>query len=127
MLTWKVSGKPGFQALGFDPSVDIEGQFCLFDFDSMAHEQSKQETLIQIPRLIRNEEVLSIQEMTLEEIFSRHCNETPVTKKIMVESLSELRQQGEIEIISQDGKVKPKAKTFSWDDRIRTPRQRKLF
>jgi three-Cys-motif partner protein len=120
-------GKPGFQALGFDPSKDFPDQFCLFDFDSMAHEQSKQETLIQIPRLVRNEEVSSNQGMTLEEIFSRHCNETPVTKKIMDESLSELRQQDEIEVASKDGKDKPRANTFLWDDRIRTAKQRKLF
>jgi len=62
----------------------------------------------------------------LEDIFSMLSSNSPLTKKIAGEALVQLRQNAEIEIITKDGRSKPRVKILLWDDRIILPRQIKL-
>ena len=91
-------GGSGFHALGFDPSMDIGEQFSLFNFNEIDRGNSVDATLGQIPKIIRDDESWNNQGVTLEEIFSKLSNNSPVTKNIASEALVMLRQEGEIEI-----------------------------
>lgn len=120
-------GKSGFQALGFDPSQDIAEQYKLFDFNEINRDHSRDATLLQIPKIIRDDESWNSQGVTLEDIFSKLSNDSPVTKIIAGEAIVQLRQSKGIEITTKDGNPKPRANILSWDDRIILPRQRKLW
>jgi hypothetical protein len=65
--------------------------------------------------------------LVVENLFAGNCNDTPVTSEILTSQLLLLRDEGELSIISGEGKQKPRAKTIDWDDRLILPRQRTMF
>lgn len=116
-------GKSGFHALGFDPSKDILEQFNLFDFNEINRIHSVDATTEQIPKLINDDKLWNSQGVSVEDIFSRLSNNSPVTKIIACEALIKLRKYNEVTIITKDGKPKPRANAMKWEDRIILPRQ----
>lgn len=119
-------GGAGLGALGFAPGRD-PAQYALdFKFDASAHSRSLDTLSNQIPERVYNL-VESGTRATLETLFGNHCNDTPVTLPIVEDALALLRDDAEIKIISDDGKARPRAKTFSWTDEVVLPPQRTMF
>jgi three-Cys-motif partner protein len=120
-------GGPGFHALGFDPAKDLRDMPTLFEFDDVAKSRSENAVLEQLAPMIHAAYRGSGEPPTVETLFSAHCNDTPVTTDILQSKLIELRDEKEIEIISAEGRLKPRARNIAWDDRLVLPMERSLF
>ena len=121
-------GGAGFNALGFDPTVDPDQIHLNFDFGSDARVNSLNAALDQLPKLIRDDAPGHGVPVSIEELFKARCNETPVTMPLMSEALVKLRDElKEVEILTPEGKVRPKAVNLNWDDLVRLPQQRSFF
>ena len=55
------------------------------------------------------------------------CNDTPVVREILEEVLLLLRNAGELSVVDETGKEKPRANKVEWSDRILLPVQRSFF
>ena len=128
-------GGAGFDALGFDPSVDVRQGMMDYLFDDDAKTRSKKQLLEQIPPLLRdgwNNGTI----VTKRTLFASRANDTPVVGNLVDSQLVELRKAGEIIIFGKKrdkrgnvvGKaVRERAESFGWDDTIEFPRQPRLF
>ncbi|MFG1314645.1 three-Cys-motif partner protein TcmP [Xanthobacter autotrophicus] len=131
-LHWRLNnrfqhhGGAGFHALGFDPARDLRQGLLTFMFDDDAMRRSEAAVLDQLPRMIHaaNQDGAGL---AVEALFAGNCNDTPVTSDILSRQLVLLRDEGELVIKSEDGSLKPRAKTIGWGDRIVLPRERSLF
>ena len=127
-------GGAGFDALGFDPLVDVRQGMMDYTFNDDAAARSKKQLLEQIPHLLRAGWD-SGAPVTKRSLFASRANDTPVVGKLVDSQLSELRDAGEIVILgmkkSKGGMltetVRERADSFGWDDQIRFPRQPTLF
>jgi len=128
-------GGPGFDALGFDPDVDVRQGMMDYLFDDDAAERSKKHLLEQIPPML-HDEWTSGRPITKRSLFISRANDTPVVGKLVDSQLAELRNAGEIVILGKRRargsndvvtSVRARASNFDWDDTIQFPRQRKLF
>ena len=119
-------GGAGLQALGFSKSSDPKQLMLGYEFDEHARAQSKKVLQDQIPRIIR-EAIDADLAPSLEQLFGRECNDTPVTRELFEEVLVGLREEGELRIEDVYGKDKPRAQTMNWSDRIVLARQPTLF
>lgn len=128
-------GGAGFNALGFDPNVDVRQGMFDYLFDDDARVRSEATLLEQIPRLLHqatgNGEVVSKRAL-----FASRANDTPVVSALVDSQLVELRAAGEIVILgripgaSNDDprrSVRERASAFRWSDEIQFTRQRPLF
>jgi len=116
-------GRAGLRMLGFDPERDIEQIPLDFIFDDDAAARSKSALMSELPPLIFNRGVAP----TLAELFSRVCNETPATTKLISNVLADLRGESEIEIMTKDGRSRPRSTSFEWTDVVLPARQRSMF
>lgn len=127
-------GGAGFDALGFDPRVDVRQGMMDYTFNDDAAARSKKQLLEQIPPLLRAGWG-SGAPVTKRSLFASRANDTPVVGRLVDSQLSELRNAGEIVILGRKkdkhGKkaetVRERAESFGWDDEIRFPRQPRLF
>lgn len=128
-------GGPGFDALGFDPKVDVRQGMMDYCFDDNAASRSKQQLLDQLPRLLHSG-WSNGQVMTKRTLFAARANDTPVVGSLVDSQLAALRDAGELVIFAQKkdkaGKVigeavRERATSYGWDDVIRLPRQPGLF
>lgn len=128
-------GGPGFDALGFDPKIDVRQGMMDYLFDDNAANRSKKELLEQLPRMLhdgwRDGRI-----MTKRELFAARANDTPVVGSLVDSQLSELRDAGELEIIGKKkdkngniiGRtVRERATSYDWTDEIRLPRQSSML
>ncbi|MBI0533059.1 three-Cys-motif partner protein TcmP [Sphingomonas sp. TX0522] len=120
-------GGPGFHSLGFDPDKDLRDMPTLFEFDDVARTHSEEVVIGQLAAMIHDANRTSLSPPTVEELFTAHCNDTPVTTDILQKVLIKLRDEREIELIGDGGKLKPRAVTVDWDDRLALPAERSLF
>ena len=131
-LHWRLNnrfqhhGGAGFHALGFDPSCDLRQGLLTFMFDDDAMRRSEAAVLDQLPRMIHAANRTG-GGLDVEALFTENCNDTPVTSEILSRQLVFLRDEGEIEIRSEDGADKPRARTVAWGDRLILPRERSMF
>ncbi|MDZ5453899.1 three-Cys-motif partner protein TcmP [Labrys sp. ZIDIC5] len=131
-LHWRINnhfqhhGGAGFHALGFDPSKDLRQDLMPFMFDDDARKRSEATVLEQLPDMIRVAQQQG-SDLTLEELFTRQCNETPVTSDILTGQLLFLRDERELSIVDEHGTQKHRSRHIDWTDRIILPRQRSLF
>jgi three-Cys-motif partner protein len=128
-------GGPGFDALGFDPDIDVRQGMMDYLFDDDAAARSKKQLLEQIPPLVHagwNTGVV----VTKRSLFAARANDTPVIGKLVDSQLAELRDAGEVVIVGQKfdkagnvvGEVmRERADAFEWNDIIRLPREPTLF
>lgn len=94
-----------------------------YTFDDDARKCTEEKLHLDIPRLIyANEDGQSF-----ETLHATTCNDSPATARIYKGVLGSLVKQGEIDIISPDGRHKTSANQIKDEDRILPPRQRKLF
>lgn len=132
-LHWQIQnhfvhhGGAGFGALGFDPRQDLRQGLLDFVFDDDARALSEEAALAQLPELLWAERARSGDGIPMEAFFAARCNDTAVTSEILQSQLVHLRDENEIEIVSANGKPRPRAKCLNWDDRILLPSQGLLF
>ncbi len=128
-------GSAGFDALGFDPSVDVRQGMMDYLFDDNAKARSKDALLAQIPDLLFGADSNG-RALTKRELFASRANDTPVVSSIVDDQLAELRDSGEIIITGQKPGTDPReriqsvrgrTRVFQWSDEIRFVRQRPLF
>jgi hypothetical protein len=119
-------GRAGIQMLGFDPERDISQIPMDFLFDDDADARSKTALMEQLPRFIFGR-ADGGEPTTLGSLFTRICNETPATTRQLADVLVDLRQESEIEILSEDRRPKPRSLQIEWGDVILPARQRSMF
>jgi len=122
--TFEHFGRAGFDALGFDPGVDVRADMLDFGFNDSARTRSEAAVLQEMPRLIHG---AADRTLTKREVFASRCNETPVIGDIVDTQLALLRDENEIVITSCDGVVRRSAKSFDWDDRIQLVSEPSMF
>jgi hypothetical protein len=116
-------GRAGLQALGFSPGTTPEQLILEYVFDEHAKNLSRLALQQQLPNLIYEAADANIAP-SLEDLFSRRCNDTPVVRELLEEVLVDLRNEGELTIVDERGKERPRTTTVAWEDRIVLPRQR---
>lgn len=119
-------GGAGLNALGFTPGGDIDQMTMGYLFDDHAKALSRTKLTEQLPRLIYDA-ADSDTAPTLEEIFGLRCNDTPVVRELLEEVLLSLRSAGELSVVDEAGRIKPRANTIEWSDRILLSPQRSFF
>jgi three-Cys-motif partner protein len=119
-------GRAGLHALGFTPGKGIDQLALDYVFDEHARSLSRAELLKQLPRLIYDAADADVAS-SLEQLFGLSCNDTPVVREILEEALISLRTGGELLIVDEAGRGKPRANTIEWTDRILLPQQRSFF
>jgi three-Cys-motif partner protein len=119
-------GGAGLHALGFTPGGDIEQMTLGYLFDDHAKALSRSKLTDQLPRLIYDA-ADSDMAPTLEQIFGLRCNDTPVVRELLQEVLLSLRGAGELSIVDEAGRVKPRANSIEWSDRVVLSPQRSFF
>ena len=81
----------------------------------------------ELPPLIYEAVFRSDKPASMETLFSLVCNDTPATTKIISKVLVDLRAEKEVEIVTADGRPRPRTNTVEWTDLILPPRQRSFF
>lgn len=120
-------GRAGLRMLGFDPEQAIEQIPLDFVFDDDAAARSRTALLTELPPLIFDPGLGNGAPPTLERLFTRVCNETPATTRLISDVLAELRADKEVEILTRDNRPRPRSTKFEWTDVIVPARQRSLF
>lgn len=115
--------KPATRTLGYDPA--FEPRQVAFAFDPDARAASHTALLEGLPAIIHGWNSTAAP-LTLGSLFGSTCNETPTTKRMMAEALVDLRDAREIEIVSKEGRQKPRSGKVDWGDAILLPPQRTL-
>ena len=132
-LHWTMSnlfihqGGAGLRMLGFQPERVAEQTAIDFDFGALAEERSRTALMSELPPVIFEAAFRSAKPATLETLFGRVCNETPATTTIISKVLLDLRAEGEVEIVTADGRPRPRTSTIDWSDVILPPKQRSFF
>lgn len=119
-------GRAGLNALGFAPNGDIDQLELSYVFDEHAKELSRKALLEQLPKIIHEAATADVAP-TLEEIFGRRCNDTPVVREHLETALVELRDAKELTIVGEGGRLRPRTSTIDWSDRIVISSQRNFF
>ena len=103
--------------LGFDPRSESGETQSTFLFDKSAKEQTRDSLLIQLPkRLSQFDELVSYGHF-----FDQNVNDTPATKQMIADVLSQLARDKEIEIFTKDKKQRRGGVKISEHDLIRIP------
>ena len=112
-----------FGTLGYDPRNDIETPLLPFQFDSVAAEQTNESLLDSLPR--------RISDFNGEISFAAFCdavaNETPATKQMLGQNISDLSRENELAIYTSAGRRRRNGVQIAAEDVIVVPRQRLLL
>jgi hypothetical protein len=119
-------GGAGLHALGFSAGRNPDQLTMEYLFDDHAKSLSRNVLREQLPRLIHDAANTDVAP-SLQDLFELRCNDTPVVREILEEVLVGLRCDGEISIVDESGKNRPRTTTVEWTDRIVLSPQRKLF
>jgi len=119
-------GRAGLQMLGFEPEKDTQQIPMDFLFDDDAETRSKTALRQELPLLI-NRGLNGGIPTSLGSLFTSVCNDTPATIKQISDVLVDLRDEKEIEIVTKEGRPKPRAGRIQWTDIIIPARQHLLF
>lgn len=119
-------GRPGTNmlVLGFDLSKTRDQLLFPFAFDDSAQTRTMNALIDEVPRLLQDKFKDGV---TLKDLYSDICNDTPASKVILGQSLNELCSLGELEKTGeQDEKRQPSTKVRD-DDKVRLKGQFRLF
>jgi hypothetical protein len=120
-------GRAGLHALGFAPGGDNIEQLAMgYLFDEHAKALSKAALKEQLPQVIYDAADADVAP-SLEQLFGLRCNDTPVVREILEEALLSLRAEGELFIVDEAGRARPRANRVEWSDRVVLPAQRSFF
>jgi three-Cys-motif partner protein len=121
-------GKPGFNALGFDPSIDLNQTRMEFNFGTDARQDSLNTAIEQLPGLFFDDAIRTGAPVTIEDLFTARCNETPLTLGLVGEAVRRLRDDHlELEIFTPEGAPRRRAMKLSPKDVVRVPQQRSFL
>lgn len=115
-------GGAGLHALGYTPGKGIDQLTLDYVFGDAARKTSEKALHEQLPRLIYKT-VSRGKVPTVEEIFGIHSNDTPVVRTLIDDIAAKLRDAGDIVITDETGRVRSRATSFGWTDRITRPAQ----
>lgn len=119
-------GQAGLNMLGFVPERDLAQLPINFGFDMDAAARTKAALLTDLPPLIFGRQA-GLAAPSVGSLFGSVCNQTAATVDLVSQSLVELRNEGEIEIVGPDGRSKPRSKTLGWNDVILPAAQRSFL
>lgn len=120
-------GGAGLKMLGFQPERVFDQAALDFDFGDLAETRSRKALTEELPPLIFEAAFRSDKPASLETLFGRVCNDTPATTKIISKVLVDLRAEKEVEIVTADGRPRPRTNSVDWTDLILPPKQRSFF
>jgi three-Cys-motif partner protein len=120
-------GRAGLKMLGFDPEQNIQQIPMDFLFDDDAEKRSKKALMQDLPQLIFGPSARNGSPSSLASLFTGVCNDTPATTKLIGDVLIDLRNEKEIQILTKDGRSKPRSRYVDWTDLILPARQRSMF
>jgi hypothetical protein len=122
-------GREGLRMLGFDPGheQDIHQPPLDFMFDDNAEARSRAALRHELPPLIFDRRRQANGPPTMGRLFTTIANETPATTELISKVLVGLREDAEIEIVTKDGRPKPRSTQVGWSDVILPAKQRSLF
>lgn len=117
-------GKAGFEMLlGYDPNRANGSPMLPFDFGTDAASLTHESLLIELPeRLSRFGETVSFRHF-----FQTVVNETPATKQMIALAARQLTQDHEIEVLTENRKVRRNGVIIHDDDLLRLPATKSLF
>jgi three-Cys-motif partner protein len=119
-------GDAGLHALGFSTGKNPDQFTFEYLFDEHAKDLSRKKLHEQLPGLIYKVADTDVAP-SLEDLFGHRCNDTPVVKEILEEVLVALRDEKEIQIVDETGRVRPRTNTVEWTDRIVLSPQKSFF
>lgn len=119
---FKHYGDPGFNMLGYDPKKNVSQQ--AFDFDLSAEEQTRIALVDSVPRHLH---ACSGQKLSVRELYSARCNETPASLTIFRSAIDALVLSGEIDKEGDHGERRRIDTAVKPNDRISIAKQLKFF
>lgn len=120
-------GRAGLRMLGFDPGKTSDQKPFDFIFDDDARARSTRALMNELPEQVFGAYKNGTAPPTLLQLFDRVCNQTPATKRLLADAIITLREEKEFEILTSDGRSRPRTSTIDDDDRIVPARQRDMF
>jgi three-Cys-motif partner protein len=120
-------GREGLRMLGFDPERDINQIPLDFLFDDNAEARSTKVLREELPPLIFDRQMQADGPPSMSRLFTAIANETPATTELISKVLVGLRAESEIEIVTKDGRPKPRSTHVEWTDVILPAKQRSMF
>ncbi len=132
-LHWKMQnhfvhhGRAGLKMLGYDPGQNLEQMPLDFMFDDDAEARSKSALMEDLPRRVFSAYRAGTAPPSLINLFDGVCNETPATKRLLSDVIVELRGLNEFEILTSDGRTRPRTGTVDDTDVIVPAKIRDLF
>lgn len=117
--TFEHYGSGGFDILGWDALRKPHG-LTLFSFDDLAAEQLDEQLLATLPRELYG--LASENPVSVEVVQHVFANRTAATFEILGKALIRLASEGEIQILTPDGRVRSRSlKKLRADDQIAFP------
>jgi three-Cys-motif partner protein len=120
-------GRAGLRMLGYDPEQQINQAPFDFMFDDNAEARSKKALMEELPEKVFSAHKAGAAPPTLLDLFNGVCNETPATKRLISSTIVDLRELKEFEILTSDGRPRPRTTTVDNTDRIVPAKMRDLF
>jgi three-Cys-motif partner protein len=120
-------GRAGLRMLGYDPDQSLNQVPLDFIFDDNAEARSKKTLMEDIPHSVFGAYKAGSAPPSLLNLFDRVCNETPATKRLISDVIVELRDLKEFEILTSDGRSRPRTSIVADTDVILPASIRDLF
>jgi|KBSSwiStaDraftv2_1062776.scaffolds.fasta_scaffold11360_4 three-Cys-motif partner protein len=120
-------GRAGLRMLGYDPEQPIDQTPFDFIFDDNAQARSKKALMEELPEKVLSAHKSGDPPPTLLDLFNSVCNETPATKRLLSNTIVDLRELKEFEILTSDGRPRPRTTSVDDTDRIVPAKMRDLF
>ena len=117
--TFEHYGSGGFDMLGWDALRELDG-LTLFNFDELDAAQLDEQLLRTLPRELYA--LASENPVTIEVVQHVFANRTAATFEVLGNAILRLASEGEIQILTRDGRVRSRSlKNLRADDRITFP------
>ena len=120
-------GRAGLRMLGYDPRQPVDQIPFDFTFDDDAHSRTIAALMEELPRKVFSAYKAGEAPPTLLNLFDSVCNETPATKRLISDAIVKLREMKEFEILTSDGRSRPRTQSVEDTDAIMPARIRDLF
>lgn len=125
--TFEHFGRAGFNSLGFDPDKDVREGMLDFAFDDDARTRSEGAAIDFLDRMLHQRARDDLTPITKQELFAAHCNESPVTARILDAAVVQLREAGDVVVHSPEGGLHRSVKSFHWGVGISRSEQKDMF
>jgi three-Cys-motif partner protein len=120
-------GRAGLRMLGYDPDQPVGQPPFDFIFDDDAEARSVMALMEELPERVFAAHRSGSTPPTLLDLFNGVCNETPATKHLISKTIIDLRELNEFEILTSDGRPRPRTTTVHDTDRVVPAKMRDLF